>query len=126
MRQVRSDRLSLGSLPDFKYFRAGFRDMPALAAAIVNVFSFFRNFISLLICWSVTMLAMIQISSEKAGSSNCRPGPILRVVDQLILEVGDEEKFVSRTLADAPDSGEKINEQLLDGQQRLTALSGVA
>ncbi len=28
------------------------------------------------------MLAMIQISSEKAGSSNCRPGPILRVVDQ--------------------------------------------
>ena len=82
MRQVRSDRLSLGSLPDFKYFRAGFRDMPALAAAIVNVFSFFRNFISLLICWSVTMLAMIQISSEKAGSSNCRPGPILRVVDQ--------------------------------------------
>ena len=27
------------------------------------------------------MLAMIQISSEKAGSSNCRPGPILRVVD---------------------------------------------
>ena len=41
---------------------------------------------------------------------------------ELILEVGDEEKFVSRTLADAPDSGEKINEQLLDGQQRLTAL----
>ena len=40
----------------------------------------------------------------------------------LILEVGDEEKFVSRTLADAPDSEEKINEQLLDGQQRLTAL----
>ena len=40
----------------------------------------------------------------------------------LILEVGDNEKFVSRTLADAPDSGERINEQLLDGQQRLTAL----
>ncbi len=87
MRQVRSDRLSLGSLPDFKYFRAGFRDMPALAAAIVNVFSFFRNFISLLICWSVTMLAMIQISSEKAGSSNCRPGPILRVVDQMVQDL---------------------------------------
>lgn len=40
----------------------------------------------------------------------------------LILEVGDEEKFRSRTMADAPDSGEKVTEQLLDGQQRLTAL----
>ena len=25
-------------------------------------------------------------------------------------------------MVDAPDSGEKVNEQLLDGQQRLTAL----
>lgn len=40
----------------------------------------------------------------------------------LILEVGDEEKFKSRTMADAPESGEKVTEQLLDGQQRLTAL----
>ena len=40
----------------------------------------------------------------------------------LILEVGDEEKFVSRTMVDAPDSGERVTEQLLDGQQRLTAL----
>jgi hypothetical protein len=40
----------------------------------------------------------------------------------LILEVGDEEKFSSRTMVDAPESGEKVNEQLLDGQQRLTAL----
>ena len=40
----------------------------------------------------------------------------------LILEVGDDEKFSSRTMVDAPDSGEKLNEQLLDGQQRLTAL----
>lgn len=40
----------------------------------------------------------------------------------LILEVGDAEKFKSRTMADAPDSGEKVTEQLLDGQQRLTAL----
>jgi hypothetical protein len=40
----------------------------------------------------------------------------------LILEVGDEEKFKSRTMADAPESGEKVVEQLLDGQQRLTAL----
>lgn len=40
----------------------------------------------------------------------------------LILEVGDEEKFKSRTMVDAPESGEKVTEQLLDGQQRLTAL----
>ncbi len=40
----------------------------------------------------------------------------------LILEVGDAEKFKSRTMADAPESGEKVTEQLLDGQQRLTAL----
>ena len=40
----------------------------------------------------------------------------------LILEVGDEEKFKSRTMTDAPETGEKVTEQLLDGQQRLTAL----
>src|ERR1039458_3505376 len=40
----------------------------------------------------------------------------------LILEVGDNEKFKSRTMEDAPESGEKVTEQLLDGQQRLTAL----
>ena len=40
----------------------------------------------------------------------------------LILDVGDEEKFKSRTMVDAPESGEKVTEQLLDGQQRLTAL----
>lgn len=40
----------------------------------------------------------------------------------LILEVGDEEKFKSRAMVDAPESGEKVTEQLLDGQQRLTAL----
>jgi hypothetical protein len=40
----------------------------------------------------------------------------------LILEVGDNEKFKSRTMADAPEGGEKVTEQLLDGQQRLTAL----
>ena len=37
----------------------------------------------------------------------------------LILQVGDDEKFSGRTMVDAPDSGEKVNEQLLDGQQRL-------
>lgn len=40
----------------------------------------------------------------------------------LILEVGGEEKFKSRTMVDAPETGEKVTEQLLDGQQRLTAL----
>ena len=40
----------------------------------------------------------------------------------LILEVGNEEKFKSRTMIDAPETGEKVTEQLLDGQQRLTAL----
>lgn len=41
----------------------------------------------------------------------------------LILEVGDEEKFISRYLATAPEpGGVRIHEHLLDGQQRLTAL----
>lgn len=39
----------------------------------------------------------------------------------LLLEV-DEEKFVSRYLATAPKTGVKVNEHLLDGQQRLTSL----
>ena len=40
----------------------------------------------------------------------------------LILEVGDQEKFESRPMVDAPVSGARVVEQLLDGQQRLTAL----
>jgi hypothetical protein len=36
--------------------------------------------------------------------------------------VGDKEKFESRPMVDAPVSGERVVEQLLDGQQRLTAL----
>ena len=40
----------------------------------------------------------------------------------LILGVGDKEKFKSRTMAEAPETGERVTEQLLDGQQRLTAL----
>ncbi len=40
----------------------------------------------------------------------------------LILEVGDREKFVSRPLSGAEVGAEKVNEHLLDGQQRLTAL----
>ena len=40
----------------------------------------------------------------------------------LVLTVGDSEKFVSRPLVGAPVPVESPNEQLLDGQQRLTAL----
>lgn len=40
----------------------------------------------------------------------------------LVLEVGNEEPFISRTLKGAPETGERITEHLLDGQQRLTAL----
>ena len=40
----------------------------------------------------------------------------------LILEVGDEEKFISRYLVTAPETSNKVHEHLLDGQQRLTSL----
>jgi len=40
----------------------------------------------------------------------------------LILHVGDAEKFVSRTMIDAPTEGDRVTEQLLDGQQRVTSL----
>ena len=40
----------------------------------------------------------------------------------LVLEIGDEEPFVSRTMAGAPARTERVTEHLLDGQQRLTAL----
>lgn len=40
----------------------------------------------------------------------------------LILEVGESELFVSRTMIGAPGPFERCTEHLLDGQQRLTAL----
>jgi hypothetical protein len=40
----------------------------------------------------------------------------------LVLEVGDDEKFISRHLATAPEHDSRVYEHLLDGQQRLTAL----
>lgn len=40
----------------------------------------------------------------------------------LILEVGSEEPFISRTIEGAPEAGERVTEHLLDGQQRITAL----
>jgi hypothetical protein len=40
----------------------------------------------------------------------------------LVLAVGDREKFISRPMQGVPAPTEKLNEHLLDGQQRLTAL----
>ena len=40
----------------------------------------------------------------------------------LILAIGDEEPFISRTIKGAPERKERTTEHLLDGQQRLTAL----
>jgi hypothetical protein len=40
----------------------------------------------------------------------------------LVLEIGNEEPFISRPLKGAPTTGERVTEHLLDGQQRLTAL----
>ena len=40
----------------------------------------------------------------------------------LVLEIGNEEPFISRPLKGAPAVGERVTEHLLDGQQRLTAL----
>ena len=40
----------------------------------------------------------------------------------LILEIGDKEPFHSRPVFGAPETGERVTEHLLDGQQRLTAL----
>lgn len=39
----------------------------------------------------------------------------------LLLQVGDQEQFVSRYIATAPETGSRVTEHLLDGQQRLTA-----
>lgn len=39
----------------------------------------------------------------------------------LLLQVGDREQFISRYIATAPDTGTRVTEHLLDGQQRLTA-----
>ncbi|SKA31633.1 DUF262 domain-containing protein [Consotaella salsifontis] len=40
----------------------------------------------------------------------------------LVLEIGNEEPFLSRPIKGAPTTGERATEHLLDGQQRLTAL----
>ena len=40
----------------------------------------------------------------------------------LVLAIGNDEPFICRTLKGAPEKGERITENLLDGQQRLTAL----
>ncbi len=40
----------------------------------------------------------------------------------LVLDIGEEEKFISRYLETAPKKNARVYEHLLDGQQRLTAL----
>lgn len=40
----------------------------------------------------------------------------------LVLEIGNKEPFISRALETAPETSERVTENLLDGQQRLTAL----
>ena len=46
----------------------------------------------------------------------------LPVGAMLVLEIGNEQPFVSRPIVGAPKEGERVTEHLLDGQQRLTAL----
>jgi hypothetical protein len=43
----------------------------------------------------------------------------------LVLEIGNEVPYICRTLKGAPETGERITENLLDGQQRLTAFGAV-
>ncbi len=40
----------------------------------------------------------------------------------LVLAIGDKQPFISRTIAGAPPQTERTTENLLDGQQRLTAI----
>jgi len=46
----------------------------------------------------------------------------LPIGSTLVLGVGDDIPFISREIVSAPREGEKINELLLDGQQRITAI----
>lgn len=46
----------------------------------------------------------------------------LPIGSTLVLGVGDDLPFISREIKSAPSDGDKINELLLDGQQRLTAI----
>ncbi len=68
-------------------------------------------------------------------SNATRPGTIDQVIQLfntmlqdlpvgafLVLAVGDREPFISRPIKGAPRTGDRVSEQLLDGQQRLTAL----
>ena len=53
---------------------------------------------------------------------NILRAPSLPIGVLLILEVGDKELFHSRSIVGAPALSVKPNMQLLDGQQRMTAL----
>ncbi|MEZ2144790.1 DUF262 domain-containing protein [Bradyrhizobium sp. DN5] len=46
----------------------------------------------------------------------------LPIGSTLILEIGDKEPFITRSIVGAPAPSERCTEHLLDGQQRLTAL----
>lgn len=48
--------------------------------------------------------------------------PPLPIGALLVLEIGDEEPFLSRPLAGAPNAASRPQFHLLDGQQRMTAL----
>ena len=48
--------------------------------------------------------------------------PSLPIGALLILEVGDKELFISRPISGAPAQQSKPQMNLLDGQQRITAL----
>ena len=48
--------------------------------------------------------------------------PSLPIGALLVLEVGDEELFVSRPISGSPEPKSKPQMNLLDGQQRMTAL----
>ena len=40
----------------------------------------------------------------------------------LVLDIGNDEPFISRPVVGAPTDGERVTEHLLDGQQRITAI----
>lgn len=73
-------------------------------------------------------IALPRFQRFEAWSSNLIADSLTNVIrnlpigSTLVLEIGDKLPFISREIISAPKEGEKINELLLDGQQRLTAL----
>ena len=51
----------------------------------------------------------------------------LPVGSVLVLEVGNEELFISRSIIGAPESGERVNQHLLDGRAEThRSLAGIS